>query len=254
MHDKFSITTKNGARLVDEALDLFIMKKIIRVKGTDLSLKKEEQVDNIILSYDRNSTEPSFARGKWSLEDFFLYADGDMRLLGLLTDLKINFILACANYYETVVSNNHLINEPKHIAPIKNLETRLAIQDSLGSYILRYRALWDKIMGILVYMYNHKRYEDYCGSKSKKKAFKKIFPVHSNVWNQIRPFIDAIEAFDNKYRTPEAHGVSSSIKQTLSNKKPFHTDLIEINQLFNQSISFVNVFADLLNKAKMPKG
>jgi hypothetical protein len=87
---------------------------------------------------------------------------------------------------------------------------RMEIHDHANAFVLRFRSIWDKIMGILVLRLQPDRYDSFCQSKSKKKSFRKIFPTHSVV---PVAFVDAaekiIQSFDDRHRTPEAHGTGT---------------------------------------------
>lgn len=81
------------------------------------------------------------------------------------------------------------------------------------SFVLRYRALWDKIMGFTILIFSPTDYDSFYESKRKKSSFKKLAQKHLLTQPYIREIIEMIDGplmrFDEKFRTPEAHGTGS---------------------------------------------
>lgn len=85
------------------------------------------------------------------------------------------------------------------------------------SFVLRYRAIWDKLMGFFVLYFEPIKYDSFCKSKSKKKSFKNIASTIDALPDEfIATILDRIEEFDNKFRTPEAHGTGAVRKWALT--------------------------------------
>lgn len=85
------------------------------------------------------------------------------------------------------------------------------------SYVLRYRAIWDKLMGFFILYFAPKEYDSFCKSKSKKKAFRNIASAVSALPNEfVTAILDRIEEFDNNFRTAEAHGTGIVRKWALT--------------------------------------
>ncbi len=75
------------------------------------------------------------------------------------------------------------------------------------SFVLRYRSIWDKIMGfILLIMAEDEEYKKFEKAKSRKKSFKKSAEISGIPKEFYEEIIDKLEIFDNKFRTAEAHG------------------------------------------------
>ncbi len=75
------------------------------------------------------------------------------------------------------------------------------------SFVLRYRAIWDKIMGfILLIMAEDAEYKKFEKAKSRKKSFKKSAEISGIPKEFYEEIIDKLEKFDNQFRTAEAHG------------------------------------------------
>lgn len=78
------------------------------------------------------------------------------------------------------------------------------------SFILRYRAIWDKLMGFLILVYSPNEYNNFYSSKMKKKSFtkiaKKFLPSNPYFLELIIICNGPLTQFDDMFRTPEAHG------------------------------------------------
>jgi hypothetical protein len=77
------------------------------------------------------------------------------------------------------------------------------------SFILQYRALWDKIMGFLILVFSPEDYDTFTRADSRKKSFKKIAQKHSNECPYLLKIIEIIDGplteFNDEFRTLEAH-------------------------------------------------
>lgn len=79
-----------------------------------------------------------------------------------------------------------------------------------SSFVLRYRAIWDKVMGfILLIMVEDEEYKNFEKAKSRKKAFKKSAETSGIPKEFYEEIFEKLTDFDNKFRTAEAHGTGS---------------------------------------------
>ncbi len=75
------------------------------------------------------------------------------------------------------------------------------------SFVLRYRAIWDKIMGfILLIMAEDEECKKFEKARSRKKSFKKSAEISGIPKEFYEEIIEKLEEFDKKFRTAEAHG------------------------------------------------
>jgi len=129
------------------------------------------------------------------------------RIFTALLDIKLSVVLLRCDLFAV----GHIWNENFSKGKLEGVSILDSEEKFFGkvdmyrfntSYFLRYRALWDKIMGILVLAFSPEDYERFADAKSKKKAFRKIATKTSNIPEQ---FVKAIEGlltnFDNKFRT-----------------------------------------------------
>lgn len=93
---------------------------------------------------------------------------------------------------------------------------RMHIHRFNSSFVFRYRALWDKLMGVYVLIFEPRSYDGFQRAKSKKRVFSKL---SSRPGSQLSAFaqgiLDLLTTFDDNYRTPEAHHTGKIRKWTL---------------------------------------
>jgi hypothetical protein len=132
------------------------------------------------------------------------------------------------SYFDIVISIIHLDNDLWTGAQIwnekfsKKESARGSVLDSKDnfygkmdihryhvSFVLRYRAIWDKIMGFLILLFFPEHYDTFAKADSRKKSFRTIAENHLDKWQYLPSIVKIIDGpltkFDNDYRTPEAH-------------------------------------------------
>ncbi|WP_310448805.1 hypothetical protein [Sulfuritalea sp.] len=116
-----------------------------------------------------------------------------------------------------------------------------------SAYILRYRALWDKIMGFLLLLFLPEAYDGFSNAKSRKKYFREVASRIDNLPQEfVAGLLSALEQFDNTYRTAEAHGAGALRKWSLTmeglDKKPMRDLMGHWNFLAKALIAICDVF------------
>lgn len=144
------------------------------------------------------------------------------RLFSALLDIQINFVLLYLDIIAVGSTWNSQFSKGKlEGGSVLDSEAKffgkMDIHRFNTSYILRYRAIWDKIMGLIVLEHAPSDYDAFSKSKSKKKTFKKIL----DKCDQVSPeFIygvnDLLTNFDHTFRTAEAHGTGSLRKYSFT--------------------------------------
>jgi hypothetical protein len=93
---------------------------------------------------------------------------------------------------------------------------RMDIHRSNTSFVLRYRALWDKIMGLYILLMLPGQYESFAEARSRKAAFKKLIEGHLTQFTDLAgSIVNLVTEFDDQFRTSEAHGAGVLRKWTL---------------------------------------
>jgi hypothetical protein len=160
-----------------------------------------------------------------SLSAFFDYCqqrDDGRRLFSAMLDIFINFLLLYCDFHEVGATWNENFSKGKlEGGSILDSEAKflgkMDVHRFNSSFILRYRALWDKLMGLMIMLKAPNQYEKYSSASSRKAKFAKI-AVEEKIMSQedVSSISNLLEEFDNEFRTAEAHGTGALRKWTLS--------------------------------------
>ncbi|MDO4889078.1 MAG: hypothetical protein Q4A25_00055 [Candidatus Saccharibacteria bacterium] len=226
---------------VDVALDKYIGRTIFRLKNPHLDdLWSEDEIDKFLCTTD-------FSFGYLSMKPLYIsYKKGDLdrKAFILFLDLKLSLIETVNSFYNFILVNNEATRNTRSDRFIMAIEAH----DMVVTFILRYRALWDKFMGYIVYdIRGDGEYEKFVKAARKKTKFRKLF-VEVDVWESVGPYIKKLEEFDNKFRTPEAHLGGRAYKKILKSDGPFLKDeyFTSLIEHFNFMLNFVPVFSRII--------
>jgi len=171
--------------------------------------------------------------------DFLQHSEHGGRIFSALLDIKLNFIIVLQDMHEAgaIWNNNFSKDKIKEVSilDIKELFiAKMEIHRFNSNFILRYRAVWDKIMGLLILLLSPEKYDSFCKSKSKKKSFKKITLESKSLSEEfITNILKSLENFDNKFRTAEAHGTGSLRKWSFNMDEMSESPLLELLGYWN---------------------
>lgn len=133
----------------------------------------------------------------------------------------------------------------------ENFFRKMELHKYHTSFIFRYRALWDKAMGFSILFFIPNEYESFINSKSKRRSFKKIFSKLDTYPNEFFTFIDThLDEFENKLRTPEAHGTGSLRKRSFITESIEESLLLEFSHYWNIMNGFMHVTGKLFSHFK----
>ena len=183
--------------------DKFVLKNRDEVRGFS-NLLKEYSINKTKYSISHISLVDAYERLK--TED-----DGG-KIFTALLDIEINFVLLYCDIHCIGSTWNRIFSKGKLeggsvLDSKEKYFGKMDIHRHSNSFILRYRALWDKIMGFLILFYAPADYEVFCRSDSRKKSFKTIAgKIKQFSPDFIKEVQDSLETFDSEFRTPEAHG------------------------------------------------
>ncbi len=171
----------------------------------------------------------------------------EQQLFTMFLDLKINLVLLDVDIAQSGGIWNGLFTKGK-LEGGSVLDSKIKFFGKMEihryntSYIFRYRAIWDKLMGILILLYLPDDYKSFTNSKSKKRAFKRIAKKSPNFEDGfVDSLIDALTKFDNELRTPEAH------KTGRLRKFSFTMNADHENPSF-QLFGYANMLLDIIRK------
>lgn len=169
------------------------------------------------------------------------------QLFAAIFDIYVNACLLWIDTWELGRTANAEIRLKKsNLSVLENPELfklRMNEQRYANSFVFRYRAIWDKVMGLLVLLAEPSRYENYVGSKSRKAAFKKISDSSEAFPQDFAESLSKIlTSFDNEFRTPEAHGTGRLRKFTFALGDPIDRPTMEL------SLRYWNILNEVLHQ------
>ncbi|MDO6814015.1 hypothetical protein [Tenacibaculum soleae] len=161
------------------------------------------------------------------------------RLFTALLDLKINFVMLNIDFTNAGGAWNNFFSKGK-LEDGSVLDSQIKFNGKAemqyynGNFIPKYRAIWDKIMGIMILMFKPESYEKYRKAKSRKKEFQKLALEIQQIPNEFAEnIIKGITDFDNNFRTPEVHGTGKIRKWSFTMYSLHETPLIELQKYWN---------------------
>lgn len=111
------------------------------------------------------------------------------------------------------------------------------------AYVLRYRAIWDKLMGLMVLIYAPSEYNSFMKAKSRKSRKSRFIKIVSKCNLADQTFIDDINSlitdFDDTFRTSEAHGTGVLRKYSFAMESMAANPQIELIGFWNVLNSFI---------------
>jgi hypothetical protein len=181
------------------------------------SAAEAARLDELIAAYQKRQNAPVIPH--ISLASVFSTLGGHPeggRIFSYFVELQFQLALLNCDMHEMA----KLIGPSDQPPPLAN-EDAFCRQANLlranSDYIFRYRAIWDKVMAIIVLLRAPEEFQRFTGSQSKKKAFRKIAKSTGRIPdNFLDHIIETTTAFDEKYRTEEAHGSGSARKFSFS--------------------------------------
>lgn len=136
------------------------------------------------------------------------------RLFTLACDMKSNAVLANIDLITAVkfinqYSRIEMPNNRRILDSSDHFEIGVSLLRFNGAFIVRYRALWDKIFSFLILYGCPQRYKPFINAKgSRKKPFLSIARSESLLISadECQRICSLLERFEGEYRTPEVHG------------------------------------------------
>lgn len=168
-------------------------------------------------------------------------------LLTHILDLYLTYQLAfrdISSVYKTTKDNflDDVFNERPSVSHFQTYSLKMQMLGNIQSFIGKNRALWDKIMHLLVEKYGNKEAPAIKNKGSAKDAFEKAVNTiirsgnnNSSKINELLQFISqhlvkgVIQEFDDIFRTPEIHKSGSARKWVLAEEIKYSP----INLLFS---------------------
>jgi hypothetical protein len=180
------------------------------------------------------------------------------RIFSALLDIQINFLLLYLDSNDVGGTWNQLFSKGKlEGGSVLDSEAKffgkMDIHRFNTAYVLRYRALWDKLMGLMILIYAPKEYDAFAGAKSKKRTFAKLAEKHQFAEPQFLENLgELLTEFDNAFRTSEAHGTGVLRKYSFTMESLAENPQIELIRFWNAVNGFIAKFGIIFSDAPTP--
>lgn len=219
--DKFTLNTREDVIIFESLLDKYIIAK------TQLSLRHI----SLVKAYDCLQSR----------------SDGG-RIFSALLDIEITFLLLYLDLHTVGSTWNALFSKGKlEGGSILDSEVKffgkMEIHRFNTAFVIRYRALWDKLMGIMILIYAPNDYDSFSSAKSKKRTFVKLAEKNQFAEPQfLKNLSDLLTKFDNSFRTSEAHGTGVLRKYSFKMEPFTQNPQIELFKFYNSVNEFIKNF------------
>ena len=186
------------------------------------------------------------------------YSEGG-RLFTALLDLKLNFVMLNIDSSKAGGTWNQYFSKGKFeggsvLDNQMKFNGKAEMQYYHGNFIPRYRAIWDKIMGILILMFKSESYDKYRRARSRKKEFEKLCKNIPQIPDEFAEnIIKGIADFDHSFRTPEVHGTGTIRKWSFTMYSLHETPLIEFGKYWNWLLPILSEIDRILKEMKEEK-
>ena len=104
---------------------------------------------------------------------------------------------------------------------------------------IRYRAFYDKFMGVAVMLLKPIKYEDYNNAKSRKKLFPNLVKGLLDD-KSITTLIEQVTYLDDNYRTPEVHQTGSMRTWVLTSQDLFLDKQLNLMNYFHWVLGYAD--------------
>jgi hypothetical protein len=202
----------------------------------------------------------SFPLKHISLVDAYDYCqtrDDGAKLFTALFDIYINFLMLYSDsmsgakeWGDSTLENGSILDSESKFF------RKMEMHKFNTSFIFRYRALWDKLMGFTVLFFFPIQYEAFVKAKSRRSSFKKIFSSNQFFPNEFIVHLDShLDGFDNKLRTPEAHGTGALRKRSFAMCHLLESPIVEFGGHWNFILLYIVAIGKLFpsNKQNLDK-
>lgn len=181
------------------------------------------------------------------------------RVFSALIDLHLNFMLLFTDLNKIAATWNRFfsIGQLEGGSTLDSTDKffgKMEIHRYSTSFVLRYRALWDKIMGFLILLFKQEQYDKFFEGNSRKKKFDKIASRIEEIPNELVTQIHVfLTLFDDSFRTPEAHQAGVLRKYTFLMEPMLENPQIELLGYWNFINEMVVQLGDCLKNIKSPE-
>ena len=131
------------------------------------------------------------------------------RVFTLAVEVEVQ--VACLEADLQILLRTQRSDHAPRLLPGAALDAQLVRFRANSNIILRYRAIWDKLLGLYVLLCEPAEYEQFLSAKSRRKKFAQLMRRNQGMGAEgLAAICQALERFDALYRTGEAHGTGST--------------------------------------------
>lgn len=224
------------------------------VNATDFHISCAEEA----MRFDKSQAvyRASIELGPWphfSIREAFEAFDGDhgTKVFAALMDLQLQYTILehdlevlktelNTDYGDANRKSRNVLEDPEFFA------RRMHLYHAASNCTLRARAIWDKIMGVLILILSRTEYERWLNKNSRKTAFCNIAKSWGTYGERTAQRINGVvSSLDDNFRTAEAHGTGRLRKWVFATQvgedDPFEDILLHSNELVEDlsTITFV---------------
>ena len=184
--------------------------------------------------------------------DYFQLRQDGGKLFAALLDIHINFLLL---HSDIVAASKAWGRDTVETGSVLDSEEiffrKMEVHKFNSSFIFRYRALWDKLMGFTVLYFVPNKYEDFVSARSRRNSFKKIFSSNGGLPHDFVVVLnDSLGDFDDNFRTPEAHGTGRLRKRSFIMQSLLESPTIELSGHWNFVLQYVVAIGKLFSSSE----
>ena len=217
------------------------MDRYFKIKNS----QEAERFDSFLKEYYEDNSSFPF-QPYLNLVEWYNWCQNDNenggRIFTSVFDIKLNYIFLD---FEKIGLTRSWMQRDINTDILKNkvdFNFSVELLKYLSSYVVKYRALLDKLMGLIFLCYSPNDYDQYRRAKSRKAFYKKVFinksmPLQLDA-DKIFAYLDQ---FDTKYRTPEVHATGSMRKWIFSDIKTGFKDYYNLSlDSWNSLVYFIS--------------
>ncbi len=162
--------------------------------------------------------------------------DDGGRVFTALLDVQINYRALFCDHARLIYLQHECnkLDGESVLSSTRAFFAKMDLQRLSTCYVLRYRALFAKVMGLTILVASPAEYDKFCKAKSRKSSFVKIVSGLPQIKLGFAERIsDLLTDFDNTFRTPEAHGTGSLRKWTFLMEPHWNNPQLKLRRFWN---------------------
>lgn len=180
------------------------------------------------------------------------------RIFAALLDLKINFVALGKEIYDMgSIWNKYFAKDKPYdgVDPMTDQDAfshRISLFEKYTAIIPRYRSMFDKYMIIVILLVMPDEYNNFIGSKSRKRTFESLTKASDKIPNDfVDHMMKIMTEFDDKFRTPEVHNTGSVRKWIFSIDDAYTNNFVNILGYWNKVLPLLKILDNLFDSIQI---